>query len=159
VTTIEITARMGSPSDVDTLVSMYRDLEAEQAALRPIWPESQGLDEPFPESMAEIIASLDAVVVVGMIDRCVLGFLVANIEALRDRAEGRRVGVVRYIFTSDAARGVGIGQAMFDFAMDELRGRGVDLFDAIVSPGHRLAKNFFESQGFKARLIVMNRLG
>jgi ribosomal protein S18 acetylase RimI-like enzyme len=159
VTTIEIAARMGTPGDIETLVSMYRDLEAEQAALRPIWPESQGLDEPFQESMAELIRSPDAVVVVGTIDRCVLGFVVANIEALRDRAGDRRVGVVQYIFTADDARGVGIGQAMFDLTMDELRGRGLDLFDAIVSPGHRLAKNFFESQGFKARLIVMNRLG
>jgi ribosomal protein S18 acetylase RimI-like enzyme len=159
MTTIEIAARVGTPSDVEALVPMYRDLEAEQAALRPIWPESQGLDEPFSKSIADLIGSPDSLVVVGMIDRCVLGFLVASIEALRDRAGDRRVGVVRYIFTSGDARGVGVGQAMFDLAMDELRGRGVDVFDAIVSPGHRLAKNFFESQGFKARLIVMNRLG
>jgi GNAT superfamily N-acetyltransferase len=156
---MEIAARWATPSDVEPLVSLYLELEGEQAALRPIWPETQGLEEPIAESMAALVSSPDAIVVVGTIDDIPLGFLFATVEGMLDRADGRRVGVVRYIFSTDEARGVGIGQAMFDLAVDELRGREIDLFDAVVSPGHRLAKNFFESQGFRARLIVMNRLG
>jgi hypothetical protein len=38
----------------------------------------------------------------------------------------------------------------------ELRQRGISKFDAHVLPGHRLAKNFFESGGFSARSIVMH---
>jgi hypothetical protein len=34
---------------------------------------------------------------------------------------------------------------------------GIGYFDAHVAPGHRLAKNFFESHGFSARRIVMHR--
>jgi ribosomal protein S18 acetylase RimI-like enzyme len=156
---MEIAARWGTPSDGAVLVSLYVELEAEQAALRPLWPETQGLEEPIAASVAGLIGSSDAIVVVGTIDGVPLGFLVATVEGMLDRAGGRRVGVVRYIFSTDAARGVGIGQAMFDLAVDELREREIDVFDAVVSPGHRLAKNFFESQGFRARLIVMNRLG
>ena len=40
--------------------------------------------------------------------------------------------------------------------MERYRAEGISKFDAIVSPGHRNAKNFFESQGFKARRITMN---
>ena len=156
---MEIATRWGTTDDVETLVAMYRELEAEQAALRPIWPETQGLEEPFAASMGKLIGSSDAIVVVGTIDGTPVGFLVATVEELLDRPGNRRVGVVRYIFVDDGARGVGVGQVMFDFVMDGLRGRGIEVFDAVVSPGHRLAKNFFESQGFKARLIVMNRLG
>lgn len=156
---MEIAARRATPSDGAVLVSLYVELEAEQAALRPLWPETQGLEEPSAASMAGLIGSSAAVVVVGTIDGIPLGFLVATVEGMLDRGGGRRIGVVRYIFTTDAARGVGIGQAMFDLAVDELRGREIEIFDAVVSPGHRLAKNFFESQGFRARLIVMNRLG
>jgi hypothetical protein len=36
------------------------------------------------------------------------------------------------------------------------RARGVTLFDAHVTPGHRPTKNFFESKGFAARSIVMH---
>ena len=72
------------------------------------------------------------------------------------QAAGEEVGVIRLIFTDPEARGVGVGDAMITQALAELRGRGLRYFDARVSPGHRHAKNFFESNGFSARLIVMH---
>jgi hypothetical protein len=45
---------------------------------------------------------------------------------------------------------------MIQIVLAEFRASGHRLFDARVSPGHRLAKNFFESNGFSARLIVMH---
>ena len=53
-----------------------------------------------------------------------------------------------------AARDVGIGETMLDRFLADY-GSTHRYFDAHVSPGHRLAKNFFESSGFKARHIVM----
>ena len=53
------------------------------------------------------------------------------------------------------ARTVGVGETMLEGALAALRRRGIRRFDAIVSPGHRLAKNFFESAGFSARRITM----
>jgi hypothetical protein len=46
---------------------------------------------------------------------------------------------------------------MMDAFMIDARARGITLFDAHVSPGHRESKNFFESHGFTARSIVMHR--
>ena len=54
------------------------------------------------------------------------------------------------------ARGVGVGEAMMSWILHEMRARGHHLFDAKVSPGHRHAKNFFESHGFAARSITMH---
>jgi GNAT superfamily N-acetyltransferase len=155
---MEIAARPAAPDDVGTIVSLYRELESEQAALRPVWPETEGLEDPLEASIGDLFANGRIIVVMGMLDDYPAGFLVAAIENLNERADRRELGVIRYIFTEEGARGVGVGQAMFDLAIEQLRGRGVAVFDAIVSPGHRLAKNFFESQGFKARLIAMNRV-
>lgn len=155
---MEISARPATPGDVETIVSLYRELESEQAALRPVWPETEGLDEPFEAAVADLLGNERTLVLMGMLDHYPAGFLVATIANLNERADGRELGVIRYIFTEEDARGVGVGQAMFDLVIEELRSRGVGVFDAIVSPGHRLAKNFFESQGFKARLIAMNRV-
>lgn len=155
---MEITARPATSDDVDTIASLYRELESEQAALRPVWPETEGLEEPLDASIGDLVANERTIVVMGMLDGYPAGFLVATIDHLNERADRRQLGVIRYIFTEDGARGVGVGQAMFDWVIEELRSRGVGVFDAIVSPGHRLAKNFFESQGFKARLIAMNRV-
>ena len=135
---------------------MYRLLEAEQAALRPLWPVADGLDEPIVESFDAILDDPDSILLVGSLDDVPLGFLWARPEDLLAQAGGEQVGVIRLIFTELEARGIGIGDAMITSALDQLRGRGLRYFDARVSPGHRHAKNFFEANGFKARLIFMH---
>ena len=153
---MNITARPATPADVETLSDLYRLLEAEQAALRAMWPLADGVDEPIASSLLGILDDDDSMLLMGCLDEVPLGFLWARIEPLLSQAQGRRVGVVRLVFTEMEARGVGIGSTMLESAMIELSSRGVDLFDARVSPGHRNAKNFFEAHGFSARLIVMH---
>lgn len=143
--------------DISDLVHLYAGLAEEQRAIRAIWPYADGLPEPVDESLRAMLKRPDTVVVVGSIDGVPLGFLVGVEQALLDPMANRRIGVVQLVFTALAARGVGVGAAMLRFALDAFRERGIDLFDARVSPGHRLAKNFFESSGFKARSITMHR--
>jgi L-amino acid N-acyltransferase YncA len=87
----------------------------------------------------------------------VVGFAWARSEALLPQARGDPVCVVRLVYTTPEARGVGVGDSMLTLLMDDFQGRGHRHFDARVSPGHRHAKNFFEAHGFSARLIVMYR--
>ncbi len=72
------------------------------------------------------------------------------------QAGGRTIGAIRLIFTDPEAREVGVGEAMMELYLREARAGGIGFFDAHVAPGHRLAKNFFESHGFSARRIVMH---
>ena len=85
-----------------------------------------------------------------------MGFMWMRLEALLPQADGAQVGSVRLVFVQPEARGVGVGEAMISMVLAGFRDRGVKLFDSHVSPGHRLAKNFFESNGFSARRIVMH---
>jgi len=152
-----VTARNAGPDDVPALIRMYGDLADEQRAIRAIWPYADGLPAPVDDALITLLQRSDAIVVVGEIDGVPLGFLLAVEEPLLDPVSDRRIGVVQLIFTADEARGVGVGAAMLDLTMRQLTDRGIDLFDARVSPGHRMAKNFFESNGFKARSITMHR--
>ena len=152
-----ITARRATVDDLPEISRMYAILEAEQSAIREIWPHADGLDDPVEHSLLSLLQLDSATPVVGEIDGVAVGFLIAIEEALLEPLADRYIGVVRFIFTDHEARGVGVGGAMLDVAMERLEGRGVDLFDARVSPGHRLAKNFFESNGFKARSITLHR--
>jgi ribosomal protein S18 acetylase RimI-like enzyme len=154
-----VTSRPALPGDLGVLVALYRDLEKEQAALRPMWPLADGLAEPVEDSLGALLDDPESVVRVGEIDGVVLGFVHARAEGLLPQAGGRRVGTFYLVFTDHEARGVGIGTTMVTAAMDDLRSRGIEIFDARVSPGHRNAKNFFEAHGFSARLIVMHRSG
>jgi len=153
---MEIEARPATAEDIAALVAMYRDLEDEQGALRPLWPVADGLDEPVSQSFQHAIENPETLVLVGTIDDVPLGFLLARPQPLLSQGGGEEVGTVQLIHTDAAARGVGVGATMMEAAMLWMRGLGLRLFDAIVSPGHRAAKNFFEAQGFSARLIVMH---
>jgi GNAT superfamily N-acetyltransferase len=150
------TSRPAIEDDIPELLRMYRILEAEQADLRPLWPIADGLDAPLAESFASVIRDEDSLVVIGEIDQVPLGFCWGRSEPLLAQAGGSRVAVIRIIFTEPEARGVGVGEVMILPVLDEMRRRGHHLFDARVSPGHRHAKNFFESNGFSARLIIMH---
>lgn len=149
---MQITARDATEADLSQIERLYSNFAEEQAALRPLWHESEGLADPVEEALAKLIAS--GAVTVGSIDDIVLGFLVGEERTLVDGEE--RVGVIRYIYTDPGARGVGLADEVFKHAVAKLREAGVEAFDAAVSPGHREAKNFYESHGFSARRITMH---
>lgn len=149
-------ARRASEDDLPELVRLYRLLEEEQAALKSLWPVADGLAEPVEGSFAEIVDDPDSILVIGTIDDVPLGFMWMRREALLPQAGGAEIGSARLVFVEPGARGVGVGEAMITMVMEDFRARGIDLFDSHVSPGHRLAKNFFESNGYSARRIVMH---
>jgi hypothetical protein len=154
---MEVSARAAGPADLPDLVRLFRLLEAEMADLEPIWPLADGLPEPVEDALATAICSPDTTLLVGCIDACVVGFLHAVGRELAPQAGGERVGAVRHIFTEMPAREVGVGEAMLHAFLESELSNGVQRFDAQVTPGHRLTKNFFESHGFSARSIVMHR--
>ena len=153
---MRIEARPAVAGDLPAVAALYADLEAEQAELKSMWPLFDGLDLPVEDSLTAILEDPDSLLVIASIDDVPLGFAWARSEAMLPRAGGERVGVVRLIYVDPEARGVAVGEAMIDLVLSELRDRGHRRFDARVSPGHRLAKNFFEQNGFAARLIIMH---
>ena len=152
-----VAARLATPGDVATLTDLYGPARDEQAALREAWPIADGLAEPIDEAFTTILDDDESLLVVGTIDDVVFGFIWAKIEDLLPQAAGERIGVIRLVYVDEPARMVAVGEAMLNLALGWLRDLGIGRFDAIVSPGHRLAKNFFESAGFKARRITMYR--
>jgi GNAT superfamily N-acetyltransferase len=156
---MRVGARRAAAADLGELLRMYGELAEEQRSIRPIWPYADGLAEPVETALGHLLDRRDAVVVVGEIDRVVVGFLVGLEKPLLAPLADQHIGAVELIFTDHEARGVGVGAAMLSVALECFEERGIDRFDARVSPGHRMAKNFFESNGFKARSITMHRSG
>lgn len=156
---MNVEARPATSADLEELIRMYGLLAEEQRALRYMWPLADGLAFPLEETFARILDDDSAVLVIGSIDGVPFGFGHATVDELLPQAEGLIVGTVRHIFVEEEARGVGIGETMIGHLLEALHDRGVTAFDARVSPGHRNAKNFFEANGFSARLIVMHNPG
>ncbi len=152
---MDITSREATTGDLDTLLALYADALDEQVGIKPVWALADALPEPVDRALIEILEDDDSLVVIGELDGVPLGLAWGRSEELLPQA-GERVAVIRLMFTAQEARGVGIADAMMQRLMTHFRRRGHGRFDARVSPGHRHAKNFFESNGFAARLIVMH---
>ena len=85
---MNVASRPATPDDLDELIRMYRLLEAEQAALRPLWPLADGLDEPVVESFQSVMDADESLVIIGTINDVPVGFLWARPEDLLVQAAG-----------------------------------------------------------------------
>lgn len=155
--TVAVASRSAKAADLSEIAGLYRLLETEMAALRSVWPLADGLPEPVETTLGAMIGAQDWRLLVGTLDGVVVGFLAGRDEPLIPRSGGGIVASVRFLFTRPEAREVGVGEKMLASYLNQARRRGISHFDAHVSPGHRAAKNFLESKGFKARSIVMHR--
>ena len=91
---------------------------------------------------------------VGAIDGAVVGFAAVGVEPLADDA---KLGVVYAIYVEPGAREVAVGEALLDAAIAWCRDAGCIGVDAHALPGNRETKNFFETFGMTARLIVVHK--
>jgi GNAT superfamily N-acetyltransferase len=96
-------------------------------------------------------------VLVGTLDEAVVGFAVCHVEGDRDQGGRAPRGALDACFVEPGARGVGVGRLLLDAAVSWIRERGAAGMDGIALPGDRGAKNFYESAGFKARMLTMHR--
>jgi GNAT superfamily N-acetyltransferase len=111
-------------------------------------------DTGLARRLPELLGSDEWLVLVGTIDDAVVGFALCHLDDLG--GHGRR-GILDACFVEDRARGVGVGRLLLDTAMVWLEEHGCNGVDGIALPGDRGAKNFFESAGFKARMLTMYR--
>lgn len=107
-----------------------------------------------PARFPEWLADPSRLVLMGTLDEVVTGIAAGRIERFDDR---RRIGRLDGCYVEPEARGMGIGRLLVDTVLDWLRVSGCIGVDGMALPGDRAAKNFFETAGFKARLLTMHR--
>jgi len=148
-------ARAAGVDDIGEIALLARVMldELEPSRGGAIWARRERRDGPYEEAYGSLLGRDDTLVVVGTVHDVVVGFGVVVLEALRD---GGVLGVVTDLFVHPEARGVGVGEAMVGHIVAFCSGRDCVGIDALVLPGHRAAKNFFEESGFTARALVMH---
>lgn len=142
-------------ADLPDLVALSTDATNEQRHERGgrVWAGREArLDPEVSLGLALADARFD--VLAGRFDDVVVGFVVMREDRL---ADGSPLGVIEDIVVTPEARGVGVGEALIDAAIDAARLRGCVGVDALVLPGNRASKNFFETAGLTARAIVVHR--
>jgi GNAT superfamily N-acetyltransferase len=142
---VDVGVRRATPDDDAVLASLAREAIAEQAEGRGgrVWSQREAVRQPA-----------DGVTFVGTIDGTVVGYARVGIDVL---ADGGRLGVVSAIFVDPGAREVAVGEAMLDEVIAWCTAERCTGIDAHALPGNRETKNFFETFGFTARLLVVHR--
>ena len=141
---MNVAARLGTADDavvVDDIASIIRE------ELAPLRGGAVLLAQHGPRSLPGTRTF------VGSIDDVVVGYADVSVETLSD---GSLLGVIRDLAVLLGARGVGVGEAILDQVIEYCRGQGCRGIDSVALPGTRETKNFFETFGFTARLLVVH---
>lgn len=150
--------RRAEARDLDALVELEHALHQELAPTRggAIWQarDARDLNDDLRGAFRALLSDPNALVLVGSIDEAVVAFAVVVFETLRT---GARLARVTELFALPEARAVGVGEAVAAMIITAARDRGCSGIDAPALPGNREAKNFFERQGFTARMLTMHK--
>ncbi len=153
---MELGARPAAEADLDVVVALARAATEELRPLRGgrIWAELETRDEPLAATFAREFVATERLVLVGTIDRTVVGYAAAHELVLRSHAAISRI---TDLYVLPDARGVGVGEQLLTAIEQWARGRGHAGLDSLALPGDRNTKNFFESFGLVARAIEVHR--
>jgi GNAT superfamily N-acetyltransferase len=148
--------RPAHADDLDTLVEFATALSAELEPMRggALWTRRDARPAPLRDAFVTLLDDPDAVVRIGCLDDEPVGFAVMVLERLRD---GDTLARITELHVLEGARGVGVGEALVADLLTVATARGCLGVDALALPGHRATKNFFEGQGFTARLLTMHK--
>ena len=129
---------------------------AEQAENRGgwVWSRRETRNPPFRASLESSFHNPDEEIWVGQIDEVPVGYAAAGVTLLRT---GELLGTISDIWVEPEAREVGVGEALVETVITWCTTRKCVGIDSIALPGNRATKNFFETFGFKARLLTVHR--
>ena len=148
-------ARPATAADVPRLAELARVARAELEPLRggKVFVAREARGEPLEAGFSAALDDDGQVVVVGTIDDVIVGYGTGRTEVLRDDS---RLGVIDDLFVEDGFRDVGVGEALMERLLEWFQAQECAGVDAMALPGTRETKNFFETAGFTARLLVVH---
>ena len=147
-------ARRATVDDLSAILALAAELREELVPMRggSLWSRTAAYPEPLEATFRALFERDDVCVLVGTIDDVIVGFGACSVAVLRD---GTRLGQIVELFVTPEARSVSVGEGLLGQLVDWCRAEGCVGVDAFALPGHRAAKNFFETAGFTARALVM----
>lgn len=153
---MDIAVRPAAGEHIELLAEMAAEAVAEQADARGgwVWSRREVRERPFAESLAADLDDPDCAVWIGEIDGAPVGYAVTAVETLQT---GEMLGRVTDLYVAPGAREVSVGEALIGEVLRWCTERGCVGVDSMALPGNRATKNFFETFGFTARLLVLHR--
>ncbi len=156
---LEVLARAATPPDVAVLAGIRQGqllaiAESRGGGLLGEQDQSDNGADHL-DYLQQLLASAEHELVVGTLDGYPFGYGLMSISHLD---ADRILAVVEDLVVEADARHVGLGETIMNQLVELARARGCFGIDSRALPGDRETKNFFESFGLKARLLVVHRV-
>ena len=153
---MDILACPARQEHLEVLEDLATEAVEEQAEARGgwVWSRREVRTRPFARSLERAMGDPDQAVWVGLIDSVPVGYAAAAVEPVQT---GELLGRVTDLYVTEGARDVGVGEELIGEVLAWCAERGCVGIDALALPGNRSTKNFFETFGFTARLLVLHR--
>ncbi len=149
--------RIATSDDVAILERLFQLFYAELLGERggTLWSrsEARNLNDAAVTLLADLEAS-DRRIWLVEFEQVPAGYICVSLTALQDDGQ---IAVIREFFVEAAFRGLGLGEALMHAATEWASDQRAVAIEATVLPGARIAKNFFESNGLKARALRVSK--
>ncbi|WCO65018.1 GNAT family N-acetyltransferase [Iamia majanohamensis] len=151
--------RVATQGDLDELVRLAELARLELGDERggPMWQLLHGRPDPLPATLHADLAEADldqGVVLLGTFAEVAAGFAAAHREELGD---GTALAVISDVYVEPGFRDLGLGGALMEELLAWAEAHDCRGLDALVLPGMRHSKNYFERFGLTARAILVHR--
>ncbi|HEX7131856.1 MAG TPA: GNAT family N-acetyltransferase [Iamia sp.] len=151
--------RVATEDDLADLVRLAEQARGELGEERggPMWQLLHGRPDPLPATLVADLteAASDAgVVLLGLWAEAPAAYAAAHREQIGD---GTAIAVVSDVYVEPGFRGVGLGDALMTELIAWAIAHDCRGIDALVLPGMRNSKNYFERFGLTARAILVHR--
>ena len=114
---------------------------------------TEAAPEPLEDYLEELMVDPGAVVLAGVWEDAVVGYGWARRIV---RQDGSPIARIEELFVTPEARSVGVGESLFNALAQWAREERLTAMDAFVLPGHREAKNFFETFKMTAHALIVH---
>ena len=148
-------ARLATPNDIPALVELAQQARLEMLNYRggERWLATEAPLEPLEPVFAELLAEPShTIAVAGIWEGTVVGYAWAQVKPRQDNKLLARIGE---LFVLADARSVGVGEALYNAVVAWALQHQAYAIQAFVLPGHRHAKNFFETFQMTAHALTM----
>ncbi len=117
------------------------------------WMATEAAPEPLEDYLDGLMADPETVVLVGVWEDALVGYCWGRAMV---RQDGSHIARIEELFVTPQARSVGVGESLFSALSQWARDRQLTAMDAFVLPGHREAKNFFETFKMTAHALIVH---
>lgn len=151
----QVKPRVADSSDLIELLALYEQWIHEQRQYRGKWEEHEGLTPSVDEALRDAMRSPRSCLFVMDVKSMLGGAALGDLIDLSGREEERVICRIRWLFVARGMRQLGIGHSLYEAIQEWAHNQGAAGIEMGVLPGHRVAKNFCEGHGLKARLLIM----